>query len=187
MKKVTRLIIAAIVSVVLLSSCWYDPHGYFAEDATPLARARFAQIADAVNSQDADALRAVFTEYALAEYSAEIDEGVERLLALFPDGDLVSREERHIPAVQYRRIDDDQRTILATSMYGVSSGENDYWLFFADFTTNTIDPENVGVYALGAAPRTESRDSDAEKAFDSWLGQADDIDPSAPPGIYIAE
>lgn len=185
MKRVARLLVV-VASMVLLASCWCNSHGYFAEDATPLARARFAQIADAVNSKDAAALLGVFTEYALAEHSAEIDAGVERLLALFPDGDLVSQEERHIPAVEYRRIDDDHRTILSGSLYRVRSGGNYYHLFFADLTVNMIDPENVGVYALGVAPRTESSWSGPERAFYSWMDQFD-IDPSAPPGIYIPE
>lgn len=172
--------------VLLLASCWRDPHGYYAEGSTELSRERFAQIVDALNERDASAVKEVFSEYALAESSTEIDEGVDYLLTLFPDGDITWDTEQGLPSVQYRRVDDDHRTILARSMYRVSSGGKDYWLFFADFTTNTIDPDNVGIFALGVSPRTEASDSDEEEAFFEWTDPFDAV-PRSSPGIYIPE
>ena len=115
-------VLAVLLCVVLLSSCWRDPHGYFGEDSTELSRARYAQIVDALDRHDAASLKTMFTKSALADHSAELDAGVAYLLLLFPNGDIATKETNNIPASEYRRIDDDHRAILVRTMYRISSG-----------------------------------------------------------------
>ena len=47
-------------------------------------------------------------------------------------------------------------------------------------------PSNVGLYAIGDAPRTESGDSAAEQALFAWADSFD-VDASIPPGIFMSE
>ena len=43
------------------------------------------------------------------------------------------------------------------AFYKVSADGKDFWFYFADFTVNeVIDPENVGLFALGVTPWTET-------------------------------
>lgn len=58
-----------------------------------------------------------------------------------------------------------EEQLLLLSRFRVSSGGVEYWLFCADFRENTLDPSNLGIYAIGAAPWTESGDSPAEQAL----------------------
>lgn len=179
--------IVSLATVVLLSSCVFNPFSLLPPDEDQLSRDRMAQIVDAVNSQDAAALRGMFTEYALAEYSTEIDDGVDYLLSLFPDGDVVWQEEQGGSRLS-KRVDHGRKTVVGWSNYYVSSGGKDFQLFFADFTENTIDPENVGIYAMGAVPRGEAEDLALEAAFYSWGGSFDvGARASSPPGVFIAD
>jgi len=145
-----------------------------------------AEIVEAVNSQDAAALKGMFTEYALTKYSAEIDDGLEYLLSLFPDGDVVWEDPEYRPNASYA-YDDRKRTIVVGGLYDVSSGGKDYWLYFSYYTVNDIDPANVGVYGIGVAPRTERASSGPEGVFFSWTGSVSDLHDNGPPGVYIPD
>jgi hypothetical protein len=175
-----------IGAVLLLASCWSSPRDDFTDGANEASRDRFVQIMAALNNNDADGLKEVFTEAALTDNATEIDAGVNYLLGLFPDGGITGDPDQVKPVVEQNWIDADHRAILVSSVYFISAAGVDYQLFFADFTTNTIDPRNVGVYALGVGPKTDSLDSDEEELFYDWMTPFD-AEPSAPPGIYIPQ
>lgn len=187
MKSVASLIIA-VASLLLLASCSLSHLTLGLRDHYgQLSRDRMAHIVDALNTQDAAALRGMFTDYALAEYSAEIDEGVAYLLSLFPNGDVIWRDHGGVPhetGISNQGV----WTTLQPSGYEVTSGGNVYSVFFADFVENENDPENVGIYALGAVLQTDARDSGPEAAFFSWTGLVDvDARSGGPPGIFIGD
>jgi hypothetical protein len=161
------------------------PPGVFVGDSGGLSRDRAAQIVEALNTHDAAALKAMFTDHARTEYSAQIDDGLEYLLSLFPDGDVVLGADQGGSAVQ-ERIDGDHRTVMLTSFYTVSSGGVDYRLFFADFTENTTDPANTGVYAIGAGPTAETRLDVPEVHLFHWSIPFY-IGASTAPGVFIPE
>lgn len=161
------------------------PPGVFIGDGGELSHDRAVAIVDALNAQDAAALKGMFTEYARTEYSAQIDEGLEYLLSVFPDGDLTWGEAAGGSAV-CERIQGDARTVLLPTYYTVRSGGVDYRLFFADFTQNTIDPDNVGIYAIGAeVARVECARCQPEGDLHTW---ADDfyVETAARPGIFMS-
>jgi hypothetical protein len=58
-------------------------------------------------------------------------------------------------------------------------------LSFAYYPENAIDPTNLGIYAIGVAPRTESGESAAEKALFAWIDTFD-VDAKVPPAVFIA-
>lgn len=178
-------VLVALASVVVLSSCTFGPFKppYIQGDDDPQrARDRMEQIADALGDQDGAALKGMFSAVAL-EQATEIDEELEYLLSLFPEGE-ISWEKAG--SHSFGAIENGKKTTLLRVIYRVTADGGDFWLFFADFTENTIDPENVGLYGLGVAPRTESEDSEAEKEFYSWNGQFG-LDEKGTPGIYVPQ
>ena len=62
----------------------------------------------------------------------------------------------------------------------------DYRLFFADYTENTIDPDNVGIYAIGAVRTAESVIERPEVELHSWTNGFY-IGASTQPGVFIPE
>jgi hypothetical protein len=81
------LAVVALACAVVLSSCSILSGGslvILANDRE-LANARMEQIADALNDQDAAALKAMFSPYAL-EQAVDIDERLDYLLSFFPNG-----------------------------------------------------------------------------------------------------
>jgi hypothetical protein len=140
-------------------------------------------IDDDLNIQDPVGLRERFTDYAQAQFPDSLDGEIDALFDLLPDGGLTWKPLTQQPAVRVL-IDGDKETILLLPVYGVTADGNDYWLFFAYYTVNTIDPDNLGLYGIGVAPRTATGDSPAEQAlFD--LADSFEIDTEVPPQIVI--
>lgn len=171
---------AFLVGAMLLSSCSLLP-GYFGEAAAERhSRDQMARIVDALNAQDADALAAMFTDDARAQYSAEIDHGLEHLLSLFPDGDVVWDEEdggSHRSEI-WR---DGRQRVFVGSGYRVTSGSQEFSVSFDEYPVNAIDPDEVGLFTLSAVPRTDSGNSPLEIARTSWRAS------DAPPGVFVGD
>lgn len=156
-------VLVALSCGLLLSGCGLLPRFIF-DPTLQTADARMEQIADALNDQDADALEAMFSPYAL-ERATGFDEGMEYLLSFFPAGGVTWKQEG-INMDGHNEAGKESTVILAN--YKVSTDGTDYRMFFADFTVNDVEnPANVGVYALGVTPWTEAR-SDAEIGFLAW-------------------
>lgn len=194
--------VVVIVCLGLLSSCALVPGGS-SESPAPTATAeslyvdpdqkmrdRTQSIVDAVNDHDAAALKAMFSPRAL-EQATDIDEGLDYLLSLFPNGGLTSNWANG-PAAE-RQYKNGMMTEVLLVEYNVSVDGRDYSLFFADFTTNEIiDPTNVGLYALGATPWPEDHHSwiveaPSEQPFFIWAESihADESDERGYPGVYV--
>lgn len=165
-----------------------DPEGYpgvYAEyDNSHLSLLRLHGLLEELNSGDYVGLADRFTEYARTEYALELDDGI-KLLALFPEMDVVADDQQDPPVVR-EKTDTGQEQLLLLSTYRISGSGGEYWLFCADFRKNTVDPANLGIYALGVAPRTASGDSAAEQALFAWADQFD-VDTSVPPGFFLPE
>ena len=159
------------------------PGVYVEYDNSHLSLLRLPGILEELNSGDSVGLEHRFTEYARTQYATEIDDGIAELFALFPEMDVVAQDQQD-PPVAREKTDTDQEQLLLLSTYRVSASGGEYWLFCADFRKNTVDPGNLGIYAIGAAPRTASGDSAAEQALFAWADTFD-VDPSTPPGIFV--
>jgi len=183
-------LIAAVASLLFLASCSFHPAGlYYGKDTTLLVRDKMAHIVDALNTRDGAALRAMFTHYARTEYPTDIDKGVTRLLSLFAEGDVIW----HDPGGWVSESDNyefGKVSTLSGAADVVSSGGKDYLLSFSLFTKNTIDPDNVGIYQMGAVLHTDSEDSGTELAFDNWSSTIDDnleVRKGGPPGVFFGD
>lgn len=150
---------------LLISSCSLLPFGNGVLSSNDqIANARMEEIAEALNSRNADALKQMFSPYAL-ERATDLDAGLAYLLAFFPDGGVTW--EREIVNVsghtQYGK-----KSLVLLASYIVSANGEDYRLFFADFTRNDIyNPDNVGIYALGVTPKPTGG-APADVGFDYW-------------------
>jgi hypothetical protein len=196
--------LVALVTAVLLSSCALLPFGTPDDpeasesrdslyvDPEPKMEDRMEQIVAAVNNHDAAALKAMFSPRAL-DRATDIDEGLEYLLAIFPDGGLTP--DWWVGPAAERLYKDGKLTELLLVEYKVSAGGQDYSLFFADFTVNEIiDPNNVGLYALGVTPWPEDHHSWIVEApstdpFFIWAESihADERNEKGYPGVYVPE
>lgn len=176
----------ALAAVLLLASCGYSPRYDFTDGTSKASRDRLERVLTALNDGDADALREMFSDSALTENGAEIEAGLDYLLTLFPDGGVTADEKQSLPGVEQSWIDADHRAIMVSSMFRISAADVNYQLYVSEFTTNTIDPEDAGVYALWVGTRTATLESDEEKAFYAWTAPFDS-DPDVPPSIYIPE
>lgn len=188
-----RSVVLALVSLVALSSCALVPVGpsdSLYVDSYDKAADRMEQIVAAVNDHDADALKAMFSTRAL-EQATDIDEGLDYVLSLFPNGGLTSMWGN--PTAAERTYVSGKLTEVLLSEYKMTAHGHEYSLFFADFTVNdVIDPDNVGLYALGVTPWPEDHHSwiveaPSEEPFFSWAESihADESDENGYPGVYV--
>jgi hypothetical protein len=123
--------LVALVTAVLLSSCALLPFGTPDDpeasesrdslyvDPEPKMEDRMEQIVAAVNNHDAAALKAMFSPRAL-DRATDIDEGLEYLLAIFPDGGLTP--DWWVGPAAERLYKDGKLTELLLVEYKVSAG-----------------------------------------------------------------
>ena len=197
--------LVGLLTAAALSSCALIPFGTPDASETPATpepvdtlyvdpqqkmEDRMQQIVEAVNDHDAAALKAMFSTRAL-ERATGVDEGLEYLLSIFPDGGVTANW--WVGPAAEREYKNGQLTEVLLVEYNVSADGQDYSLFFADFTVNeVIDPTNVGLYALGVTPWPEDHHSwivEAPSAdpFFTWVESihADESDEHGYPGVYV--
>jgi len=145
------------------------------------------QIAEALNGSDAAALKAMFSAEAL-ERAADIDAGLEYLLSPFPNG--VAGWEQFGCASE-EQISSGKKTELLIPCYDLSADGSRYYLCFSDFTLNdAINPNNVGIYQIGATPWVEDPMSGDAEPFFRWargLTADESTSDTSYPGVYIPE
>jgi hypothetical protein len=185
--------VLALVTAVLLSACALvpsvDPDTLYV-NTDQKANDRMQQIVDAVNSHDAAALKAMFSPRAL-EQATDIDEGLDYLFSLFANGGLTSNWQ--IKPAAERQYKNGKLTEVLLVEYNMSADGHVYSLFFADFTVNdVIDPDNVGLYALGVTPWPEGHqwwtlEAPSTEPFFTWVESihADESDENGYPGVYV--
>ena len=181
--RMLRFVVVALVSVVVLSSCAFLPFGVGGVE-NQRGDARMKQIANAVNSHDAAALKALFSVRA-REQAVDLDKRLDYFLSFFPNGGLTWERDSVGSSGDYDGRGND--TELLDARYKVSAGGNDYWFVFKDFPVNAIDPENVGLYGLGVAPWSDNPLTGPERPLFVWAGsiQLDGPGKNGYPGIFV--
>ena len=178
-----RLLIAlvALFCVVLLSSC--SLLSLVSESSDEMANARMEEIAEALNTQDASALKLLFSPYAV-ERATGLDDGLEYLLSFFPNGGVTW--ERYTVS-QSKEKQGGQLSDALWASYTISVDGTDYRLFFADFVANDANPEKLGLYGLGVTPLTEGSVSSADVGIKYWVQGLDLYSDGeyGYPGIYV--
>ncbi|MCU1416723.1 MAG: hypothetical protein JWP32_897 [Schumannella sp.] len=182
------IVAVALASALMLSSCALLPGGVpggIYDDDHKQADARMEQIGAAVNSHDADALKALFSSRAL-EQATNLDAGLDYFLSFFPKGGVTWKRNT---VDSEGKTDHGKNTELLSAVYKVSADGKDYWFAFEDFTVNAIDPESAGLYALGVTPWAEDLHSGAAAPFFAWSGSIhiDNNGEYGYPGIYMPD
>lgn len=109
------------------------------------ADARLEQMIKAINGEDKDALKEIFSEQALNE-AVDLDGCMDYLFG-FVQGNIESWEAI-VHGATTETIDHGSNIKKSSSWYYVNTKEQKYLVFFLDCTIDTDDPKNVGVYML---------------------------------------
>ena len=179
------LVVAAGLCAVALSSCSFWPFSLIPSDHGQ-ADARMEQIAEAVEAQDADALRGLFSPRAI-EQATDLNDGLDYFLSFFPNGGL-TWDIDHVNssvATEYGKI-----TKMLSAYIKVTADGKDFWVIFKDFTVNElIDPDNVGLYGLGVVAWSDDMESRPVVGLYSWAGSIhkDGVGQYGYAGVYIPD
>jgi len=163
MKKMKRLLLF-VTSVVLafgLTSCSGIGREFdlFRNDDA-IADEYCEEIIDALENQDTDKLKSMFSTSALAE-AEDIDEGLVYVMDFYQgettliDGGCSTSES----------VDHGEKTIELNALYSVTTDKDEYLIFFIYDDVDTENPDNVGLYMLQIMKASEK-----EEQFD-WVGK----------------
>lgn len=177
-------VLVALLCVVVLSSCSllsFGPQGSFYDDSIARADAQMEKITAALNDHHAAALKAMFSPVAL-EKATDIDARLDYVLSFFPNGGVTWERE---PGAAEGTLA--YGTELLKEYYKVSANGVDYSLFFALFTVNEMEPDNVGLYGLGVAEWSHDRGHGPSTPFFGWAAAMtiDGSKESAYPGVFF--
>ena len=127
-------------------------------------------IADAVKNHDAAALKKLFSPGARAK-ATDLDSGLAYFLSIFPSGRMTWKIENGGPGGT--GLSKPPKKVLESfAYYTVNANGKEYELVFADVTTDTFHPHDVGIYALGVArnnPLAEWTASGDPTPFYDWI------------------
>ena len=128
-------------------------------------------IVDALDAEDADALKALFSPYAQEEIT-DLDEKIEELIEYYPgseggfEGDCVLERSSDYGVI----------TLMLNGDYEVTYGDGQqYEVNFVTYPQNDKEPEKIGLYLI------EVMTEEAMPEGFKWRNETDD------PGIYIME
>jgi len=162
-------ILLVLFIVLLLSSCSFrGMRKVIVDDSDKKADARLEQILNALSDNDKDALKAMFSKQALSEAN-DFDENINYLFDFFK-GTIKSWERTGFTAPM--RTTRGKKAIELISWYTVTTDKDSFSFFVIDYSIDTFNSDNVGLYALRVI---KTADEDAE--FTYW--QDMEI-----PGIY---
>ena len=145
-----RLIIGSIIiaAALLLSSCsigGVNSDMFKKPSDRELADARFEQIVTAIENSDKNGIKEMFSKSAQQE-AEDIDEEIEQLLVLFPNG-IDSWESMGAYQTSESRNDGNREKSI-TSQYYVNVGDKQYRFLFMDRTINRKNPDKVGLFGI---------------------------------------
>ncbi len=147
MRKKAVLVLFTVVSLLLLSSC--DTVFGIMNDLTvteeELAQSRMEQVVSALKDNDKDALKSLFSPKAINE-ADDFDGGVD-LLFDYIQGTINSYEYLHHGSV-HESMEYGKRSMMFYPRFTIKTDVEEYKIILVDYPTDTIDPDNEGVYML---------------------------------------
>jgi len=149
-----------LASVMLLYSCSTGGgRATIFNDDGRIADIRLEQLLEILVSKDEDALKKMFSKQALKE-AINFDENMDYLFELF-QGNIVSWERTSIAGGT--KSESGKKAVQVRSWYKVTTDKDEYLFLVVDYTQDTINPDNHGLYALEVV-RTE----DAEEQITGY-------------------
>lgn len=123
-----------------------------------IAQAQLEAVIEALENQDKDALKSLFSEQALDEAN-DFDGSVDELFD-FSQGQVESWEKLDGPTV-YESNHHGHKTKEVSSYYYVNTDKQKYFFLLRDHPVDTDHPDNVGLYTLLVV-----KAEDEEKIYD---------------------
>lgn len=123
------------------------------------ADVRIEQILSAIKDKDKKAIKAFFSKQALDE-NKDFDNGIDYLLSFF-QGNVKSWKRDKWSSDE--SIRNGKKSVMLRSWYTVSTDKNKYSFFVIDFTEDTINPNNAGLYTVRVI-----KAEDKETQFGYW-------------------
>lgn len=114
------------------------------DDSDKKADARMEEILETLENQDQEALKTMFSKQALDE-ADDFDNSLDYLFEFF-QGNVDSWKQDKISGET--SIEYGKKTIMIESWYTVTTDKDVYMFYVIDYTKNTIDPDNAGLYTL---------------------------------------
>jgi len=143
------LVLALLSTAYLFGGC-----GMIHNDTGVKADAQMEKIMSAIMDQDKEALRLLFSEKALKEAN-DFDERIDYLFALFEDN--IDNYERDGWASDGSR-ENSNKTLMIRFSIVINPDKEEYRLFIIDYYTDTINPDNQGIYMIELI-KSENRSS----------------------------
>jgi len=122
------------------------------------AKARLEAVIEALENQDKEGLKAMFSEQALSD--ADDFEGNLDNIFVFYQGKVISWEKSSGPTV-FESNDHGHVTTQVSSYYYVTTDKQKYFFLLREYPVDTDHPENVGLYLLLVV-----KAEDEEKIYD---------------------
>lgn len=173
-RKKIGLIIMGGILIVSMTGCTYKNRGEYlgkhAQEEDELSDAMMQSIVDALETQDAEALKELFSPYAL-EHAENLDEKIEELIEFFPG----YKDGFQGKCISKRRTNHgDVRLILLGTYKGIKDNQ-DYQVRFVTYPQNDEEPDKIGLYLV------EMITEDAEPEGFKWKNE------NSQPGVYVQE
>lgn len=173
-KKKILVMVSCILFMELLGCHHYESRG---EYLTKVAREEDEQsdemmqsIVDALEAQDSNALKKLFSPYALKN-AENLDEKIEELMNFYPG----SNEGIEGDCISERKANYGNITLILTGDYTVTNDGKEYEVSFITIPQNDEEPEKEGLYLL------EVMTEEAKPEGFKWRNEDDE------PGIYVLE
>ncbi len=127
------------------------------DDTDSKTDARMEQIIDAIKNKDTEMLKSLFSQKALAE-ADDFDSEADSLFGII-QGNVESGERDGISSDI--TIEHGKKTVMARFGLDIKTDKDTYHFYVIDYITDTIDPDNEGVYMLELIEYTDQSDLQA--------------------------
>ncbi len=159
-KKFITLILLLFVSIILLSSCSLGGGRIMIyDDNEKKADARLEEIIKTLKNQDKDALKVLFSKQTF-DHANNFDASMEYLFGFF-QGNVDSWKRDTFTSET--SIENGKKSVMLVSWYTVTTDKDEYMFFIIDYTKDTINPDNAGLYTLRVI-----KAADEATQFSSW-------------------
>ena len=143
MKK-TLLLLPIIGLVLVLTSCSLR-RNFLMKDDSSVANDKFSELIDAIQTQDINTLKSLFSKNALKE-AENLDESIRHLFDYF-QGELISYNDWGGPGVKAEMEYGDYQEVYDAT-YDFETAQDKYRLWMEIITVDTTDADNVGIRSL---------------------------------------
>ncbi len=153
------IMLLLLVSILLLCSCSEGGGRMISDDGDKKADTRIEQILETLKNKDQDALKTMFSKQALKEAN-DFDGSLDYLFEFFQGNVDSWKQDRFTSETS---SESGKKSIMLISWYTVSTDKENYKFFVIDYTENTINPDNAGLYTLRVI-----KAEDEATQFASW-------------------